>query len=692
MKKHLIKTVLATLLSFVLAGSALFSNAVFAASDPELVKVPGDTLDLTNRTYDVLDLTHPDIEKYVTSTKELFSSSKKVTVQPNSSANVVFNVPETGLYYFGVNCDFSWRMDTELFEYSSQIKDSRMTFIETIKLGRKSTTLFNDYDHSITINVTLIKAAQADLYGTYQYRTRLTSGNVDYLDYTFTAPEAGTYYFGYKFYTDSSYTTEDITAITMGLRMPMGVKLYDGDIEKERNKYMVYLEKDQSIHISGQLSYAKYFEMTFHKEVEMTDISGYSEIRNDDMYWYEYVTDDKRNNYYCDALTTPEGTIFVWLPNYGGSWTRCDNYEVKSSIRKIFPSVDINGYSTVKDSFEEITEMKYYFAPTESKDYYFDSSDLKLQIEAFDGTTQDITPRTPISLKKDVEYIISATPSGNNTIGSFDILEKKASSPTTPTNPTNPSEPSTSTGLSFADFVERLYVVALNRPSEPEGKAFWCEHVGNGDLNGAQCANEFLLSKEFNDRKLSNEEFLTVLYKTFFDRDAAADPDGFNFWMNSLKTEGRDKVVDGFINSTEWCNICASYGVKSGATRAKATIASKNATDFATRLYTCCLGRDAESDGLKFWSLGLTNLEVSGYEAAKQFFESAEFNGFKTSDEEYLRRLYTTFMGREADTDGLNYWLNVMKGGMSREQVLIEFAKSKEFSEICNTYAINRGI
>ena len=244
----------------------------------------------------------------------------------------------------------------------------------------------------------------------------------------------------------------------------------------------------------------------------------------------------------------------------------------------------------------------------------------------------------------------------------------------------------------FEDFVERLYTVALNRASEPEGKAFWCEHVGNGDLNGAQCANEFLLSKEFNDRKLSDEDFLKVLYKTFFDRDADDDPDGFNFWMNSLKTEGRDKVVDGFINSTEWCNVCAAYGVKSGATRAKATIASKNATEFATRLYTECLGRDPETDGLKFWSLGLTNLEVSGYEAAKQFFESAEFKGFNTSDEDYLRRLYTTFMGREADTDGLNYWLKVMSEGMSREQVLNEFAKSKEFTEICNTYAINRGI
>ena len=692
MKKHLIKTVLATLLSFVLAGSALFSNAVFAASDPELVKVPGGTLDLTNKTYNVLDLTNPDIEKFVTKTDSLMQSVREIKIPSKSKKSTTFGISEAGLYFMSVNSSSYWRMETDLFKNNPNDMNKSMNYTMDLEKGSKTATFYNDYNTPITVYVTFIKAAQADLYGTYQYRAKLTKGNVDYLDYYFTAPEEGLYYYGVKYYADSTYTTEDPDAVSFDLHFPKGSQNFTGDIEKERNMYMIYLEKDQKINIYGQISYAEYIEVTFHKEVEMTDISGYSEIRNDDMYWYEYVTDDKRNNYYCDALTTPEGTIFVWLPNYGGSWTRCDNYEVKSSIRKIFPSVDINGYSTVKDSFEEITEMKYYFAPAESKDYYFDSSDLKLQIEAFDGTPQDITPRTPISLKKDVEYIISATPSGNNTIGSFDILEKKASSPTTPTNPTNPSEPSTSTGLSFADFVERLYVVALNRPSEPEGKAFWCEHVGNGDLNGAQCANEFLLSKEFNDRKLSNEEFLTVLYKTFFDRDAAADPDGFNFWMNSLKTEGRDKVVDGFINSTEWCNICASYGVKSGATRAKATIASKNATDFATRLYTCCLGRDAESDGLKFWSLGLTNLEVSGYEAAKQFFESAEFNGFKTSDEEYLRRLYTTFMGREADTDGLNYWLNVMKGGMSREQVLVEFAKSKEFSEICNTYAINRGI
>ena len=230
----------------------------------------------------------------------------------------------------------------------------------------------------------------------------------------------------------------------------------------------------------------------------------------------------------------------------------------------------------------------------------------------------------------------------------------------------------------------------MNRASEPEGKAFWCEHVGNGDLDGAQCAKEFLLSKEFNDRKLSDEDFLKVLYKTFFDRDAEKDPDGFNFWMNSLKTQGRDVVVDCFINSEEWCNVCASYGVRSGATRAKATIASKNATEFATRLYTECLGRDPEDEGLKFWSLGLTNQELSGTQAAKEFLYSPEFVNAKYSDEEYINRMYKTFMGREPEAEGKAFWLSELKNGATRDEVFNFFSTCPEFTEICKEYAIQR--
>ncbi|MCR5617552.1 MAG: DUF4214 domain-containing protein, partial [Clostridiales bacterium] len=267
------------------------------------------------------------------------------------------------------------------------------------------------------------------------------------------------------------------------------------------------------------------------------------------------------------------------------------------------------------------------------------------------------------------------------------LYAKWTAKPTTP--PDDPiTTPSDEGG--FEAFVERLYVVALNRASEPDGKAFWCEHVGNGDLTGAACANEFLLSKEFNDRNLSDEDFLKVLYKTFFNRNAEDDPDGFNFWMNSLKTQGRDVVVDCFINSTEWCNVCASYGVKSGATRAKATVASKNATAFATRLYTECLGRDPEADGLKFWSMGLTNLELSGSQAAREFFFSKEIEDMNLTNEQLITKMYKTFMGRDPDTDGMNFWLDSISKGMTKEQVFDEFVKSKEFTDICKSYAIER--
>ena len=127
-----------------------------------------------------------------------------------------------------------------------------------------------------------------------------------------------------------------------------------------------------------------------------------------------------------------------------------------------------------------------------------------------------------------------------------------------------------------------------------------------------------------------------------------------------------------------------------GNTIAYATEPSANATEFASRLYTKCLGREAEEDGLRFWSLSLTNLEITGTQAAYQFFTSAEFFGFKTSDEEYIERLYETFMGRASDADGMAFWLKELEDGKTRDDILYGFAGSKEFTEICNTYGIDR--
>ena len=276
------------------------------------------------------------------------------------------------------------------------------------------------------------------------------------------------------------------------------------------------------------------------------------------------------------------------------------------------------------------------------------------------------------------------------TIGESDV-EIKAIFEAAPTPEPGPATPEPAKDPSFEDFVERLYTVALGRASEAEGKAFWVDQVVNKGFTGADCARFFLLdAPEFLGRGLTDDEFVEILYLTFFDR--ASEPDGKAYWLGRLASGSpKADVVNDFIESTEWCNVCATYGVKSGAQWHKATIASKNAIKFATRLYTCCLGRDPEEDGLNYWSLALTNLEVSGYQAASLFFESPEFQGFNTSNEEYIKRLYTTFMDREADTDGFNYWLGLLNGGMSRSDALKTFAGCPEFQEICNKYGIDRG-
>ena len=243
----------------------------------------------------------------------------------------------------------------------------------------------------------------------------------------------------------------------------------------------------------------------------------------------------------------------------------------------------------------------------------------------------------------------------------------------------------------FDNFVERLYVVALGRPSEASGKKFWVDQVTTGKNTGADCAIGFLNSPEFLEKGLRREEFIDVLYLTFFDRES--DSAGKAFWLSEMMNDSEPiDIIKGFINSPEWCNICSSCNVKSGAPTAKATYPSPNATDFAERLYTKCLGRDAEASGLNYWALSLTNLENTGYAVAYMFFTSDEFVGNKYDNTEFVKRLYLTFMGREFDQSGLDYWVGLLNSGKSREDVIKGFASCNEFTEICNSYGINKGI
>lgn len=154
----------------------------------------------------------------------------------------------------------------------------------------------------------------------------------------------------------------------------------------------------------------------------------------------------------------------------------------------------------------------------------------------------------------------------------------------------------------------------------------------------------------------------------------------------------RENIVSGFVNSIEWADICLEYGIISGGLASPSFLKepSTEVLDFTSRLYDACLGREPETGGLNDWASKLANLQVSGTEAAYGFFFSSEFIGFDLTDEEYLNRLYETFLGRPADSIGKADWLGRMELGATREEVFYGLANSNEFMNICASYGIIR--
>ncbi|MCQ2467835.1 MAG: DUF4214 domain-containing protein [Clostridia bacterium] len=250
-----------------------------------------------------------------------------------------------------------------------------------------------------------------------------------------------------------------------------------------------------------------------------------------------------------------------------------------------------------------------------------------------------------------------------------------------PTTTPAPNLPVNDTAV--AGFAERLYTKCLNRASDPSGKSYWISKLKEGK-SGAAVAKEFFFSQEFTGFGLDDKEYVTRLYRTFMDREP--DASGLNYWLNELANgRTREFVFYGFVNSQEWANICLTYGIVSGGNKTASITKQPTAAinDFTTRMYTTCLGRNAEPSGQAYWAGELANMRKTGTQVAYEFFFSSEFTNANHSDSEFVTRLYRTFMGREPDTDGFNYWLNQLANGASRKAVFDGFSTSQEFSNLC---------
>jgi surface protein len=257
-------------------------------------------------------------------------------------------------------------------------------------------------------------------------------------------------------------------------------------------------------------------------------------------------------------------------------------------------------------------------------------------------------------------------------------------------------------------FIRRLYNVFLNRSASADEVSGWSEQILNGTITAGQAAAGFIFSPEFINRNMCNSHFLDYLYLGLFDR--AADDDGKNGWTY-LIDEGysREMVVQGFLTSPEFMNLCDSYGVNCGTGLANVPALGTIQTDHCTiagcpndapvkilvvGLYDTVFQRVPDQDEVDFWvdMMAQHRPDVTARVMVNSFLNGEEYSNLNRNNGDYIRDLYHAIFNRDADEGGFNDWLNRLENqGWTREQVLNGFTGSPEFIDQCHHAGIEIG-
>lgn len=109
-------------------------------------------------------------------------------------------------------------------------------------------------------------------------------------------------------------------------------------------------------------------------------------------------------------------------------------------------------------------------------------------------------------------------------------------------------------------FVDRIYIAALGRSSDDAGRAYWVNSIMSGERTADDVIITILQSQEFNNRGLSDEAYVTALYKVFFAR--TPDTQGLNTWVTVLRAgTSRADLVEIFTTTAEWHNQLTYFGL-----------------------------------------------------------------------------------------------------------------------------------
>jgi hypothetical protein len=136
------------------------------------------------------------------------------------------------------------------------------------------------------------------------------------------------------------------------------------------------------------------------------------------------------------------------------------------------------------------------------------------------------------------------------------------------------------------------------------------------------------------------------------------DASGLSYWTDQLQNRGvsDERLAASFIGSPEYI---ANHGGTGEA--------------WVKGMYQDLLGRDVDGFGLQYWLDQLSSQAQTPQQVAYGFAASIEREGIVVQQD------YTTFLGRPAGPEEVNYWVNTFVNGNSNENVIAGFVGAVEY-------------
>ena len=243
-----------------------------------------------------------------------------------------------------------------------------------------------------------------------------------------------------------------------------------------------------------------------------------------------------------------------------------------------------------------------------------------------------------------------------------------------------------------ASFVTRLYSVVLGRTPDEVGMNDWYNKLTSHEQTASEVVRGFFFSQEYLDKEKDNYSYILDLYRCMLNREG--DPAGISYWKVRLDAGvPRINVLKGFVDSKEFNELCASYGITKGTVDVETSSESyMKVYDFVVRLYEKALGRSPDYADLVDWQHKLITHEYTGTDVAYGFIFSPEnLANTEGDNSKFVTVLYRAIMGREPDDAGLADWVGQLDNGADKEDIFAGFVNSSEFAALCEEYGIVKG-